>query len=50
MTSHLAQHFGEESKNTIFYLEKDWTQEKYTKGCPVVIFPPGVLYFMNLIY
>jgi len=43
VVNHLAKHFGEEAKTPIYYLEKDWTKEKYTKGCPVVIFPPGVL-------
>eukprot|EP00026_Physarum_polycephalum_P006921 Phypoly_transcript_06974.p1 GENE.Phypoly_transcript_06974~~Phypoly_transcript_06974.p1 ORF type:complete len:488 (+),score=97.89 Phypoly_transcript_06974:126-1589(+) len=41
--AHLAKHFGEEINEPLYYMEKDWAKEKYTKGCPVVILPPGVL-------
>ena len=37
-----AQCFGEEARNPIGYVEHDWSQETYTRGC-VSPLTPGVL-------
>jgi monoamine oxidase len=52
VVAHLAKHFGEEAENLLFYMEKDWSKEKYTKGCPVVILSPGVhvFFFVCLLF
>ncbi len=47
VVKHLARHFGKEAREPIDYIEKDWAQEKYTKGCPVVNLPPGVCMFLS---
>eukprot|EP00043_Microstomoeca_roanoka_P015636 m.156742 g.156742 ORF g.156742 m.156742 type:complete len:79 (-) comp16299_c6_seq4:28-264(-) len=33
--------FGSEATGYIAYEEKDWAQESYNGGCPVVSMPPG---------
>jgi monoamine oxidase len=34
---------GEQARNPIDYFEKDWSDEQWTRGCPVGHIPPGVL-------
>eukprot|EP00049_Salpingoeca_infusionum_P008515 m.141209 g.141209 ORF g.141209 m.141209 type:complete len:88 (+) comp14035_c0_seq27:1846-2109(+) len=33
--------FGEAARTPLDYVEKDWAQEKYNGGCPVVVPRPG---------
>ncbi len=39
----LARVFGPRALDPIDYVEADWAAQKYTRGCPVGICPPGVL-------
>ena len=39
----LARAFGARARDPIDYIETDWSEETYTRGCPVGIMPPGVL-------
>jgi monoamine oxidase len=40
----LAGFFGDAARTPIDYVEKDWQQEEWTRGCPVGALPPGVLH------
>jgi monoamine oxidase len=37
-----TRYFGPKAANPVDYVEKDWSNEEWTRGCPVGIFPPGV--------
>jgi monoamine oxidase len=37
-----AQAFGQRALNPIGYFEQDWTQERWSRGCPVSVVAPGV--------
>lgn len=39
----LARYFGEEAKKPVAYAEADWTQERWSGGGPIALFPPGTL-------
>jgi len=39
----LSRWFGEEALHPIEYVEKDWLKDPHTGGCPVGIWPTGVL-------
>jgi monoamine oxidase len=39
----LAAVVGEQARNPTDYFEMDWSQEQWTRGCPVGHLPPGVL-------
>jgi monoamine oxidase len=39
----LAAYFGDEAKRPIAYAEMDWTEERWSGGGPVALFPPGTL-------
>eukprot|EP00475_Leptophrys_vorax_P001294 TRINITY_DN10699_c0_g1_i1.p2 TRINITY_DN10699_c0_g1~~TRINITY_DN10699_c0_g1_i1.p2 ORF type:complete len:539 (+),score=163.50 TRINITY_DN10699_c0_g1_i1:2435-4051(+) len=39
--------FGEEAREPIFYVEKDWGEENYSEGCPVSNFPAGALWLTS---
>jgi len=39
----LVRLFGEEAATPREYIEHSWTDEEYTRGCYVGLFPPGVL-------
>jgi monoamine oxidase len=39
----LAGFLGDGARSPVDYLEKDWSQERWTRGCPVGALPPGVL-------
>ena len=34
---------GEEARNPTDYVEQDWSNEQWTRGCPVGHLPPGIL-------
>jgi len=38
-----ARYFGEAARTPTGYVEKDWTDDPWTKGCPTGHTPPGVL-------
>jgi monoamine oxidase len=38
-----AAYFGEAARSPVDYLEKDWTDDRWTKGCPTAHTAPGVL-------
>ncbi len=38
----LVNYFGEKAKDYVTYIEKDWMQEEYTRGCYGGHFTPGV--------
>lgn len=38
----LVDHFGEEARNPVEYLEKDWMAEEFSRGCYGAHFTPGV--------
>lgn len=38
-----ATYFGPEAAKPTDFVEKDWTTEEWTRGCPVAYLPPGVL-------
>lgn len=38
-----ASMFGEQAMHPIEYTEQDWTHERWTRGGPVAIYPPGVM-------
>jgi monoamine oxidase len=38
-----ARYFGEAARAPTGYVEKDWTDDRWTKGCPTGHTPPGVL-------
>lgn len=35
--------YGEQARNPLDYFEHDWTEEKWTRGCPVAHAAPGIL-------
>ncbi|WP_171035147.1 flavin monoamine oxidase family protein [Limnobacter alexandrii] len=39
----LAEHFGEQALNPVDYVDEDWTQEEWSKGCYGAFAPPGVM-------
>src|SRR5207302_11203459 len=39
----LAAFLGDAARSPVDYIEKDWSQEPWTRGCPVGSLPPGVL-------
>lgn len=39
----LARYFGDEAKKPIAYVETDWTEETFSGGGPIALFPPGLL-------
>lgn len=39
----LARYFGDEAKKPLAYSETDWTQEAWSGGGPIALFPPGTL-------
>jgi monoamine oxidase len=39
----LATFIGDAARSPVDYIEKDWSQEPWTRGCPVGSLPPGVL-------
>jgi monoamine oxidase len=39
----LARAFGPQALQPVDYLEMDWGEETYSRGCPVAIAPPGLL-------
>jgi monoamine oxidase len=41
--ANFATYFGAAALNPSRYFEQDWTQEVWTRGCPVAFTPPGVL-------
>jgi monoamine oxidase len=38
-----ATYFGEAARRPEEYFEKDWSRERWTKGCPTAVFGPRVL-------
>jgi monoamine oxidase len=38
-----ASFFGPEGKNAIDYFESDWSDQEWTRGCPVSVLGPGTL-------
>ena len=38
-----AAYFGDQARTPVEYFDKDWTEEKWTRGCPVGHLKPGVL-------
>ena len=38
-----ARAFGPRALSPIDYVEMNWSQETYSRGCPVAVAPPGVL-------
>jgi monoamine oxidase len=38
-----ARAFGPKALSPIDYVEMNWSQEPYSRGCPVAVAPPGVL-------
>ncbi len=38
-----VRYFGHEASNPIEYIEKNWSEERWTRGCYVGFTPPGVL-------
>ena len=43
MLQDLAGLFGEQALRPKDYVEKNWADEEWTRGCPVAYMPPGVL-------
>jgi monoamine oxidase len=43
LIANLALYFGEQARSPREYFEMDWTQEAWTRGCPVGHFPAGAL-------
>jgi monoamine oxidase len=39
----LARYFGPEAREPTAFIERDWSAEQWTRGCPVGVVPPGVL-------
>ena len=39
----LARAFGPKALSPIDYVEMNWSQETYSRGCPIAVAPPGVL-------
>jgi monoamine oxidase len=39
----LARAFGPQALEPVDYLEKDWSADEWTRGCPTGFMPPGVL-------
>merc|ERR1712232_545598 len=39
----LVKWFGDEARNPVDYLEKNWVVDEFTGGCPIGCFPPGKL-------
>ena len=39
----LADWFGPQAAEPIFYEDKDWSADPWSAGCPVGVFPPGAL-------
>ena len=39
----LARWFGDRALDPIEYIEKDWSAETFSGGCPVANFPPGIM-------
>jgi monoamine oxidase len=39
----LAAFVGDQARTPVDYVEKDWTSERWTRGCPVAHTAPGVL-------
>lgn len=39
----LARAFGPEALEPVAYVEKDWSADPWTRGCPTGFMPPGVL-------
>ncbi len=39
----MAQFFGPQARSPKDYVEKNWSDEEWTRGCPVAFMPPGVL-------
>ena len=39
----LARAFGPRALSPIDYVEQNWSQEPWSRGCPVAVAPPGVL-------
>lgn len=39
----LSQYFGPKALTPKDYVEKNWSDEEWTRGCPVAYLPPGVL-------
>jgi len=37
----LVRFFGREAQHCTGYLEKQWAQDEWTRGCPVNVFPTG---------
>ena len=35
--------FGPKAQQAKDYIEKDWSTEEWTRGCPTAFLPPGVL-------
>ncbi len=38
-----AEYFGDKARTPRDYVEKDWSKEEWTRGCPVAFMAPGVL-------
>ena len=38
-----ADYYGDEARTPRDYVEKDWSKEEWTRGCPVAFTGPGVL-------
>lgn len=43
VTSLLAEHFGEPARTPLDYVDEDWTQAHWSKGCYGAFAPPGVM-------
>jgi monoamine oxidase len=39
----LVAAFGEQARTPTDYIERDWSEEPWTRGCPVGLLPPGIL-------
>ena len=39
----MARYFGPQTLKPTDYVEKNWSDEEWTRGCPVAFMPPGVL-------
>ena len=38
-----VDYVGEQARTPSDYFEHDWTEEKWTRGCPVAIAAPGII-------
>ncbi|XP_062410643.1 probable flavin-containing monoamine oxidase A [Sardina pilchardus] len=47
VVSSLVRYLGPEASNFIHYIEKDWSQEPYSGGCPVNVMVPGMLTYFH---